>query len=127
MPTAYPGPRLIKPPTGYWRSMLNDDDIETAAQSDPFDGPADGGANPDAHDGGADGSADDGGKLRSVLGTGSLTSGSVTGGSPPSGGHGTGAGDMSGTSFTGTGDVTSGGDDGVDRTGAGPVNDDSDA
>jgi len=41
---------------------------------------------------------------------------------PPSGGHGTGAGDMSGTSFTGQGDPTSGGDDGVDTSGAGPVN-----
>jgi hypothetical protein len=106
--------------------MLDDEDIETTDGSDPFDGPADGGANPDAHDGGADGRAGEPGKLRSAFGTGSLTSGKVTGGAPPTGGHGTGAGDMSGTSFTGTGDPTSGGDDGVETSGAGPVNDDVD-
>jgi hypothetical protein len=63
---------------------LDDDDIQTTRR-DPFDGPADGGANPDAHDGGADGSA--GGQSRSVLGTGSLTSGNVTGGTTPAGEH----------------------------------------
>ena len=113
---------MIKPIHGYDQSMLDDNDIETTGAPDVFDGPADGGANPDGVDGGADGSADTGGKLRSLFGTGSLTSGSVTGGTPPSGGRGTGAGDMSGTSFTGEGDVTSGGDDGVDTTGAGPAN-----
>jgi hypothetical protein len=107
--------------------MLDDDDIQTSDPSDPFDGPADGGANPDAHDGGADGSAAEPGKLRSVLGTGSLTSGKVTGGTAPTGGRGTGAGDMTGTSFTGQGDPTSGGDDGVETSGAGPVNDDFDS
>ena len=59
---------------------LDDEDIRTTENTDVFDGPADGGANPGAVDGGADGSADSGGKLREAFGTGSLTSGNVTGG-----------------------------------------------
>ena len=57
-------------------------------------------------------------RLREALGTGSLTGGSVTGGTGGTGGLGTGAGDMSGGSRRG-GDVMTGGDDGVDTTGSG--------
>jgi len=49
-----------------------------------------------------------GGKLREIFGTGSLTSGKVTGGTG-------GSGNII------DGDVNTGGDDGVDTTGAGPI------
>jgi hypothetical protein len=100
---------------------LDDDDMRTEAH-DPFDGPADGGADPDAHDGGADGSAGQPGKLREIFGSGSLTGGAATGGTGGTGGLGTGAGDMSGGSSQILGqDPNTGGRDGVDDSGAGPV------
>lgn len=95
--------------------------MRTHAQ-DPFDGPADGGANPDAHDGGADGGAEEPGKLREIFGSGSLTGGAASGGTSGTGGLGTGAGDMSGGSSRLLGqDPTTGGRDGVEESGSGPV------
>ncbi len=87
-----------------------DDEFETSSAGEP--------AGDDADQQAADGGTTIGEKIRELFGSGSLTGGSITGGTGGTGGLSTGAGDMSGGPFTG-GDVMTGGDDGVDSSGAG--------
>ena len=75
---------------GYTASMATDEDATTTGEDVEED------------------HGSTGGKLREVFGTGSLTSGKVTGGTG-------GAGNIV------DGDVNTGGDEGVDTTGAGPL------